>query len=151
MIQVNIKADVDALRALGAGKDFQRKVTIATSRAINRTLMQGRTVARSEVKRLYNIPQRYLDGINFQRSVPYGGRKNASRTLTGTIYASAKPIPMDAFAPKFLFYTPMPIEATFSMRQVYKRRQALADRMRSRAWSPRPTRRFSLPAFSNLR
>lgn len=69
------------------------QIAKATANAINRTLSKGRTEARKEVKRRYNIPQKNLEGIN---------QKNASKNfLQGYIYASSKPIPADAFSPKF--------------------------------------------------
>lgn len=65
----------------------------ATARAINRTLLKGRTEARKAVKVEYNIPQKNLNGIK---------NKNAHPSfLEGYITASAKPIPMDAFSPRF--------------------------------------------------
>jgi len=68
-------------------------VAKASVNAINRTLTKGRTVARQEVKGVYNIPQKNLDGI---------AKKDARKTLLiGYLGASAKPIPMDAFNPKF--------------------------------------------------
>lgn len=71
----------------------KEQVAIAAARAINRTLLKGRTEARKAVKVEYNIPQKNLDGIN---------KKNAYPSFPeGYITASAKPIPMDAFAPKF--------------------------------------------------
>ena len=65
----------------------------AAARAINRTLLRGRTEARKAVKAEYNIPQKNLDGIQNKNAFP--------SFLEGYITASAKPIPMDAFAPKF--------------------------------------------------
>jgi hypothetical protein len=70
-----------------------KQLAIGISRGINKTLLKGRTTARSAVKAEYNIPQKYLSGIGYNKSFP--------STLTGSIYASAKPIPMDAFNPKF--------------------------------------------------
>lgn len=70
-----------------------KQLALSVSRGINRTLMKGRTEARKAVKDEYNIPQKNLSGINYQKSIP--------NTLTGSIYASATPLPMNAFAPKF--------------------------------------------------
>lgn len=68
-------------------------VAKASYNAINRTLTKGRTDARREVKNVYNIPQKNLDGV---------AKKDARRSLLiGYIIASTKPIPMDAFNPKF--------------------------------------------------
>lgn len=82
-------------------KDFERKfdnlgkeqINKAAARAINRTLLKGRTEARKAVKAEYNIPQKNLDGIRNKNAFP--------SFLEGYITASAKPIPMDAFSPKF--------------------------------------------------
>lgn len=82
-------------------RDFKQKfsnlskqqVALASARAINRTLLKGRTEARKAVKEAYNIPQKNLAGINKKNAYP--------SFLEGYITASAKPIPMDAFAPKF--------------------------------------------------
>jgi hypothetical protein len=71
----------------------KKQIAIVVSRGINRTLLKGRTTARAAVKDEYNIPQKNLNGINIERST--------TRTLTGSIYASTKPIPMDAFSPVF--------------------------------------------------
>lgn len=82
-------------------RDFQRvfdqlrpeQINQAAARAINRTLLKGRTEARKAVKVEYNIPQKNLDGIKAKNAFP--------SFLEGYITASAIPIPMDAFAPKF--------------------------------------------------
>lgn len=71
----------------------QKNIAKATARAINRSLSKGRTVARKAVKEEYNIPQKNLSGINKVNAYP--------SNLTGYIVASSKPIPADAFAPKF--------------------------------------------------
>lgn len=65
----------------------------ATSMAINKTILKGRTEARTAVKKVWNIPQRYLYRINVIRSKP--------NYLVGKIFASSKPIPADAFSPRF--------------------------------------------------
>jgi|GEM_PF-1295820 len=102
MIRINIKSDVEKLRLINDGALSSRQISIAVSRGINRTLTQGRTVARQQVKQNYNIPQRYLKGIAISRSA-YNNVKKFGNFLTGNINASANPIPMDAFAPKFSF------------------------------------------------
>jgi hypothetical protein len=71
----------------------KEQIDKAAARAINRTLLKGRTEARKAVKVEYNIPQKNLDGIQNKKAFP--------SFLEGYITASAKPIPMDAFAPKF--------------------------------------------------
>lgn len=65
----------------------------ATVSAINHTLGKGRTEARKAVKGEYNIPQKNLSGIDRIRA-----RRNF---LIGYVVASSKPIPADAFSPKF--------------------------------------------------
>lgn len=71
----------------------KEQMSKAAARAINRTLLKGRTEARKVVKMEYNIPQKNLSDIE---------RKNAFPSfLEGYITASAKPIPMDAFSPRF--------------------------------------------------
>lgn len=89
---ISVKEDI---KSFSAAKDKLgvEKFNKAVMRSINEAIQQGRTVARSAVKELYNIPQRYLDGVNITRAT--------SLSLTATLYANAQPIPMDAFAPKF--------------------------------------------------
>lgn len=92
MVQVHVNEAIAKLKSAASNLD-KDKIVRASVNAINRTLVKGRTLARKEVKGQYNIPQKNLDGIN---------KKNASsRLMIGYIIASAKPIPMDAFAPKF--------------------------------------------------
>jgi hypothetical protein len=96
MVRVEVKGAVDEL-----GKAFKHldkaTVALASSRAINKSILLGRTMARTAVKGQYNIPQRYMKGI---------GNINARPSyLIGCITASAKPIPMDAFSPTFSFLT----------------------------------------------
>jgi hypothetical protein len=74
----------------GLSKD---QIAKATSIAINKTILKGRTVARTAVKKVYNIPQKNLSGISIRRAKP--------TFLQGAILASSKPIPMDAFSPRF--------------------------------------------------
>lgn len=96
MITVNVRTDTRQL-SRGFACLTKKEVAKATSMAINKTLLKGRTVARTAVKQMYNIPQRYLQGIGVKRS-------NAVN-LKGYIYASTKPIPMDAFSPRFQLIT----------------------------------------------
>ena len=91
MIYIKTDSALNALRRLGVELN-EAQVAKVTSRAINKTLEKGRTQARREVKRVYNITQRYLDGINYRRSTPV--------TVTGMLVATQKPIPLDAFAPR---------------------------------------------------
>ena len=69
-----------------------QQIRIVQARSINKTLMQGRTMARTEIKKVYNISQKNLAGVDFKRAYP--------ATVTGQLVASRKPIPLDAFAPK---------------------------------------------------
>lgn len=75
----------------------KQQIAKATSIALNKTLLKGRTVARTAVKKVYNIPQKNLSGISIRRSNP--------NFLQGAILASSKPIPMDAFSPRFQLVT----------------------------------------------
>jgi hypothetical protein len=69
-----------------------KEIAKATARAINHSLSKSRTISRKEVKRVYNISQKNLEGINIHRA--------NSNNLQGDLFASRKPIPLDAFAPK---------------------------------------------------
>jgi hypothetical protein len=89
---------IDIREANKKFKELQSQLTdkqlaLSVSRAINRTLMKGRTEARKAVKEAYNIPQRNLSGINYAKAT--------SATLNGNVYAGSRPIPLNAFAPKF--------------------------------------------------
>lgn len=92
MIRVNVafatKRLSDSFKKLS-----KAEVAKATSIAINKSLLKGRTEARTQVKRIYNIPQKNLKDINIEKAT--------IRTLSGYVYASRKPIPMDAFQPRF--------------------------------------------------
>ncbi len=72
----------------------KQQLAQASSRAINRSLEKGRTVARGVVKDEFNIPQNMVsERIGTKRAFP--------AFPVGKITASAKPVPMDAFSPKF--------------------------------------------------
>ena len=92
MIEISVK---EALKELEHAKQQlgERNFNKAVSRAINESILKGRTEARRAVKAVYNIPQRYLGGINISRA--------NSLNLYATLFASATPIPMDAFSPKY--------------------------------------------------
>lgn len=92
MIIISTKKALDKARELHSSLS-ERQLNTVMSRALNETILQGRTEARKIVKSIYNIPQKNLQRINVNRS-------NA-KTLVASLYASATPIPMDAFAPKF--------------------------------------------------
>lgn len=92
MVKVYVNDAVSQLKRNFKNLDADA-VAKASYNAINRTLTKGRTDARREVKNVYNIPQKNLGGI---------AKKDATRRLLiGYIIASTKPIPMDAFNPKF--------------------------------------------------
>lgn len=92
MIRVNVQRAIRVLQEEGE-RLGRRNLNKAISRALNESILAGRTQARSSVKSLYNIPQRYLGGINVIKST--------SVSLVAKLYASSTPIPMDAFSPKF--------------------------------------------------
>lgn len=91
MIRIQTSSVLPALKEIGADLSITQ-LNLAISRAINRSLEKSRTGARTEIKKVYNISQKDLDGINYTRSTPH--------TLTGKLQASRKPIPLDAFSPK---------------------------------------------------
>ncbi len=92
MIKIRVDGAIKTMRS-AASQLTDKQLAKSISRAINDSILVGRTEARSAVKGLYNMPQRYLSGININRS--------NTRSLTASIYASSKPIPMDAFGAKF--------------------------------------------------
>ena len=98
MITVNVSGAVNQLR-----REFsflsKPQMSRATADAINKTLLLGRTEARRAVKRIYNIPQKNLFGVNIHRAKATAGKYY----LRGDIYASSKPIPLDAFQPRFQY------------------------------------------------
>lgn len=91
MIFLNTKDALIALNRIGSGLSKQQ-IAQAEVRAINHSLQKARTVARTEIKKVYNISQRYLGGINYKRATV--------RKPYGELYASRKPIPLDAFPVK---------------------------------------------------
>lgn len=82
-MQINIKADVDAtLRALS---DQKAAVVKATTRALNRTADQVRTVAVKRIAGELGIKQKIVrDGIRVIRA--------KSRTLTAIVVATGRPL-----------------------------------------------------------
>jgi hypothetical protein len=94
MIVVNVsQATKDLANSFKHLSDSQLSKSIVTG--LNKTIRKGRTIARTEVKKIYNIPQRYMNRINHIPATP--------KRLKASIYASRKPIPMDAFNPRFEF------------------------------------------------
>ncbi len=92
MIEVNVKSNIEEFSAL-ASRLSKKQIAKATSDAINKTLLLGRSESRKQVKRIYNIPNRYLNYIDVKRSKP--------SNLIGNIFARTIPLPMDAFNPVF--------------------------------------------------
>lgn len=90
MIYVNVGPAIKKMRLLSSELS-ERNLSRAVSRSLNETILQARTSARKAVKEIYNIPQKNLAGINVQKAFP--------KSLTATLFASATPIPMDAFNP----------------------------------------------------
>lgn len=91
MIFIQTSNAIKALQRLGEELS-KEQIALAEARAINHSLQKGRTIARTEIKKVYNISQRYLGGINYTRATvnkPYG-----------ELIASRKPIPLDAFPVK---------------------------------------------------
>lgn len=92
MVRVFVDQPIKQIKSNFKNLDTEN-VAKACYNAINRTLTKGRTTARQSVKDVYNISQKNLDGIV---------KENATKNLLiGYIKASTKPIPMDAFGPKF--------------------------------------------------
>jgi hypothetical protein len=93
MIFVNAGPAIRALRQT-AGDLNERNFSKAVSRSLNEAILQGRTTARRQVKEIYNIPQKNLTGINIDKA--------KSNSLVAKLFASASPIPMDAFSPVYI-------------------------------------------------
>lgn len=109
-----------ALRTLSEAQEQlgPRQFNKAVSRAINESILQGRTEARNAVKAIYNIPQRYVGGINVNKAT--------AQSLTAELFASATPIPMDAFSPRFQTAT-----QSFSITRRGEQRTKAASKRRS--------------------
>jgi hypothetical protein len=91
MVFIQTDDAVAALRRLGVALN-DRDTRVVIGRSINAVLGKARTTARREIKSIYNISQKNLNGVDFQPA-------NAA-TLTGKLYAARKPLPLDVFAPK---------------------------------------------------
>lgn len=92
-LQISVK---DAVQKLEAARQQlgDKKFNLAVSRSLNEAMLQGRTEARKAVKDIYNIPQRYFSKVDQLN-------KASSNSLVSLLLVSAKPLPMDAFSPKF--------------------------------------------------
>ncbi|WP_153799061.1 phage tail protein [Foetidibacter luteolus] len=93
MIKIETDKAIKDFKDLGKQLS-QKQLAKGLSRAINRSMMQGRTVARRKVASIYNIPQRALT-----ESVAL--KASTSNTLTAYIQAGAKTLPLTTFAPQF--------------------------------------------------
>ncbi len=94
MITVNVSANLKEFNKLTAQLSLQQ-IAKATSGAINKTLMLGRTQARKQVKAVYNIPNRYMGYVDIKRA------RLSELQLEGHIFARSGPLPMDAFNPVY--------------------------------------------------
>jgi hypothetical protein len=123
MIKVNIRNANQASREIRrlSSQLSKSKVDKATAEAINKTLLLGRTEARKAVKAVYNIPQKNLKGVDIKRAT----RSN----LSGHIFASTKPIPMNAFSPRFDFVSASGVTTALS---VTRRGQSKAKVLKSK-------------------
>lgn len=92
MVFVSVKHDIKELKNL-AEQLSEKHVAAVFVRSINKTLMLGRTVARNEVKSVYNIPQKNISGIDIAKA--------ASSKPEGSIFAPVAKISMNTFSPKF--------------------------------------------------
>lgn len=109
MISIDVRAetskaiaDINKLGQFLSDKQISRAVT----RAINETLMPGRTEARKAVKQVFTIAQRALDGrIDIDKATTYhkGGRAVKDTFLTGAIIANSQPVPMEFFNTSFSY------------------------------------------------
>ena len=95
---ININIQVDVGNTVASLQEFTKQVTgrqllVATSRGMNKTLAQGRTEARKAVKARFNVPQSQMKLIGAKTATP--------SNLSGFIYASGKPIAIDALQAKY--------------------------------------------------
>lgn len=91
-----IKVDTDtALKTVNelAKQLSEKKVAGAISRSINRTLTHERKVSRQLVRARYNMPGDIVDNFSVHTANP--------SSLTGTLSASSKAIPLHRFNPTF--------------------------------------------------
>lgn len=94
---IYIKTDDAQLVLKRLGKNLDKsELAKAITRSINASLRKSRTTVRKEAKRIYNISQKNLDGIDYTKA----STKSGDGYLTGTLTASRKPIPLSAFNPK---------------------------------------------------
>lgn len=92
MVRVEVKKAISDLSKAFENLSRQQQAQ-AAARAINHTILKGRTDLRGAVKKEYNIPQRYVaERISVKRAAP--------SLLIAEILAGTKPVPMDAFSPR---------------------------------------------------
>ena len=102
-ITIDFRDDLRKVRELGAAYSM-KQINMIASRSINEALLRGRTIVRTEVKRIYTVAQRGFDGrIDLDRatSFPHKGKVLHNTFLTGAVIASTKPLPMDLFKVSF--------------------------------------------------
>lgn len=102
-ITIDAMDDMRKVQLLGTAFS-SKEINKIASRSINEALLRGRTIVRSEVKRIYTIAQRGFDGrIDLDRSssFPKRGIVLQNTFLTGAVIASTKPLPMDLFKVSF--------------------------------------------------
>jgi hypothetical protein len=92
MVEINVKSNLKEFDRLAKNLS-ERQINKAASDAINKALLLGRSESRRQVKRVYNIPNRYQNFIDVKRAKP--------SSLSGHIFARTLPLPMDAFNPVF--------------------------------------------------
>lgn len=116
----SMKEFINVSGAIKDLKDLKKQlnptqVSLAISRGINKTLLKGRTEARKAVKVVYDIPQKNIAEIDIKRAT--------KSLLMGYVYAPTKPVPLNAFNPKYS--TP-----TKSIRVTKKGVQRIKDKRR---------------------
>lgn len=92
MVEINVKSNLKEFEQLAKNLS-DKQINKAASDAINKALILGRSESRRQVKKVYNIPNRYQNFIDVKRSKP--------SSLSGHIFARTLPLPMDAFNPVF--------------------------------------------------
>jgi hypothetical protein len=92
MVFVSIKPELKDLQEL-AKQLSDKQLNAVLIRGINKTLMLGRTEARSNVKSQYNIPQKNISSVDISRA---SGIKPH-----GSIFAPVAKVSMNTFSPKY--------------------------------------------------
>lgn len=92
MVEINVKSNLKEFESLAKNLS-EKQINKAASDAINKALLLGRTESRRQIKKVYNVPNRYQSFIDIHRAKP--------SSLSGHIFARTLPLPMDAFNPVF--------------------------------------------------